>query len=129
MQDTEARNTFDVRCRRFGVSVLKLTDRFPKDSRGRHLADQLMRSGTSIGANLQEAQAAQSRADFIHKMQIALKEARESSYWLSLLLEASLYKDTDLQSLLDENQQIAAILAKSIMTAKANGRRIKRFTS
>jgi four helix bundle protein len=123
MQNTEARKTFEVRCLRFGVNILKLTERFPKNASGKHLADQLMRSGTSVGANLREAQAAQSRADFIHKMQVSLKEAREADYWLGVIHAADIYTDADITELQGECQQLTAILAQSIITAKGNIRR------
>ena len=122
MQNTEVRRMFEERCLRFGAGILKLVGRLTKDPRGKHLADQLLRSGTSIGANIQEAQAAQSRADFVHKMQISLKEARESAYWLALLREASLTDDAAIPGLINECHQIAAILAQSVITAKSNGR-------
>lgn len=123
MQNTAARRSFDARCIRFGVNVIELVDHFPKDARGKHLSNQVMRSGTSIGANLQEAQAAQSRADFIHKMQLALKEAKETVYWLTIVREAGIIQDeTGISSLAKEAQEISAILAKSIITAKRNAR-------
>jgi four helix bundle protein len=122
MQNTEARLAFESRCLRFGATVLKLVGHLSKDSRGKHIGDQVMRSGTSVGANVQEAQAGQSRADFIHKLQIALKEARETNYWLELLSQSSLIDEPSISVLADESRQIAAILAKSIITAKINGR-------
>ena len=86
------------------------------------MADQLLRSGTSIGANVQEAQAAQSRADFVSKMQIALKEAREANYWLQLLQDVEYKVGPDLSVLLQEAPQLAAMLAQSVITAKSNGK-------
>ena len=114
------RELFMQRCRLFAAGVLRFTSRFPKDAEGRHLADQLRRSGTSIGANVQEAQAAQSRADFICKMTIALKEAREAGYWLQLMKDANYMEDPALESLAKEAPQLAAMLARSIITAKEN---------
>ena len=122
MQDTLLREKFHARCLRFGVVVFDLTDTLPKDTRGKYVADQLMRSGTAVGANLQEAQAAQSRSDFIHKMQLCLKEARESDYWLSVIQQSATYRNTGIEvgKILGECREIAAILAKSIITAKSN---------
>jgi len=83
------------------------------------LARQLVRSGTSIGANLEEAQAAHSRADFIAKMIIAQKEAREPIYWLKLIVEAELLFEQQLSSLRDEASQIAQILDASVRSVRA----------
>jgi len=69
----------------FAVEIIKLAVRLNKTSVGRHIGGQLTRSGTSPGANYEEACGAESRADFIHKLQIVLKELRESSYWLRLI--------------------------------------------
>ena len=70
----------------FAVNVVKLVRKFDnKSTCGRVFSSQILRSGTSIGSNVEEAQAAESRADFIHKYNIALKEARETKYWLKVL--------------------------------------------
>jgi four helix bundle protein len=114
---------FHQRCARFAAAVLRLLARLPKDAIAKHVSDQLMRSATSVGANVQEAQAGQSRADSIHKMQIALKEAREAGYWLTLLHEGEILHDASLPSLESECRQIAAILASSVITAKSNALR------
>jgi len=77
-----------------------------------------MRSATSSGANYEEACGTESKADFIHKMQLVLKELRESLCWLKLVKRASLIPDEDLQPLLSEAEELAKIVAKSIITAK-----------
>src|SRR5689334_4941329 len=118
----DPREQFLQRCRLFAAGVLRFTSGFPKDAEGRHLADQLRRSGTSIGANVQEAQAAQSRADFISKMNIALKEAREACYWIQLLRDAGYMQGPALETLAKEAPQLAAMLGKSIITARQNGK-------
>lgn len=84
------------------------------------LANQLLKSGTSIGANVREAQASESRADFIHKIKIAAKEAEETEYWLLLLKESNIYiiDPTIFDSLLE----IKKIITKSIVTAKSNSK-------
>jgi four helix bundle protein len=76
----------------------------------RTLANQLLRSGTSVGANIEEAQAGQSKADFTAKMYIACKEARETKYWLRLLAETNVVSADRLADLTDESHQIVAIL-------------------
>jgi four helix bundle protein len=83
------------------------------------ISRQLLRSGTSIGANVQEATAAQSRKDFINKMSIAAKEAKETRYWLIILSEGQM-ADYDFQHLLLEIDEIIKILSKIIITSKTN---------
>ena len=87
---------------------------------GRHIASQLVRSGTSPLPNYEEARGAESRADFIHKLNLALKELRESRAWLRLIIRASLLPETRLEGLLDEATQLCNIVAKSVVTAKNN---------
>jgi four helix bundle protein len=82
------------------------------------LVRQILRSGTSIGANIKEAQAAESKADFIHKYNIALKEARETKYWLRLISASKLAKKTDLDSLIKESDEICRIIAQIVINAR-----------
>jgi four helix bundle protein len=84
----------------------------------RLLAGQLFRSGTSIGANVEEGQAGQSRADFISKYSIACKEARETHYWLRLLSDSDTVVDPGLDGMIDEANQLVAILTSSIKRAR-----------
>jgi four helix bundle protein len=77
-----------------------------------------MRSATSCGANYEEARAAESRADFVHKMQVVLKELRESIYWLKLIKKSGPDLNGHLLPVLTEANELAAIFAKSVMTAK-----------
>jgi len=84
------------------------------------LGDQLIRSGTSIGANVAEAQAAQSKKDFIAKMSIASKEARETSYWIQLLIAAKILPEAKLDKLADESEQLVAILTSIVKTSQKN---------
>ncbi len=103
----------------FGVHVIRLTTELNKNSVGRHIGDQLMRSATSSGANYEEACSAESRADFVHKMQIVLKELRMSIYWLKLLERSKLIPSANLQPLLSEANELAQNVAKSVITAKS----------
>jgi len=82
------------------------------------LSGQLVRAGTSIGANLEEAQAAQSRADFIAKCQIALKEARETNYWLRLFQSTGLVSEDKIGNLLKESHEIISILTTIVKNSK-----------
>jgi len=86
----------------------------------RILANQLLRAGTSIGANVEEGQAGQSRADFIAKYSIACKEARETNYWLRLLVAADVLPVTKLEGLIDESSQLIAILTTIIKKTRSN---------
>lgn len=104
----------------FGVRVIKLVGRLPRTLAANALAQQLIRSGTSIGANMQEAEAAESKADFIHKTGIALKEARETHYWLKLLQATLLTQDSEIQALVQEAYEIALILGAIKRTAVKN---------
>lgn len=94
----------------FGVRVIKLVGRLPRTIAANALAQQLIRSGTSIGANMQEAEAAESKADFIHKIGIALKEARETHYWLKLLQATLLAEDSEIQALVQEAHELSLII-------------------
>jgi len=102
----------------YGVEIVKLTIKISKSAAGRMVANQLIRCGTSAGANYEEACGAQSRADFIHKLQIVLKEIRESLYWLRLIQKSAILNDTTTNKLIDETKQISNIVAKSIITTK-----------
>ena len=82
------------------------------------ISKQLMRSGTSIGANIRESYFAQSQADFIHKLNIALKEADETAYWLELLVESNMIEEHMFNSLYTDVKEIIALLVASIKTAK-----------
>ncbi|MBD3723629.1 MAG: four helix bundle protein [Flavobacteriaceae bacterium] len=82
------------------------------------LSKQLLRSGTSIGANVREAEHAQSKADFIHKMSIALKEANETEYWLDLLFETKYLSVEEFQSIKNKNVEILKLLISIINTSK-----------
>ena len=82
------------------------------------LSKQLLRSGTSIGANVEEAQAGQSKADFISKMAIALKEARETNYWLRLMEASEMIKAEKITEIKKESEEIKRILAAIIVSSK-----------
>jgi len=102
----------------YGVGIIKIVEALPKNIIGRRIGDQLLRSGTSVGANYEEAQAAESKRDFLHKLQIALKELRESNYWLRILAKANVIDVKRLEAIIDESNQLKAILSKSVITAK-----------
>ena len=104
----------------YSIRVIKLYRQIAKDNVGRVIGKQILRSATSIGANVHEAQGAQSKADFIAKMSIAHKEAYETSYWLRIMAEAELVKPDQLAPLVDETNQIVKILSSILITSKNN---------
>ncbi|MBM4298206.1 MAG: four helix bundle protein [Deltaproteobacteria bacterium] len=104
----------------FGANTILLCEKLNRSPAQRHIAGQLVRSSTSSGANYEEACAAESRADFIHKMQIVLKELRESFYWLRLLTKTRLVSAERLLTELREAEELIKIFTKSIVTAKSN---------
>jgi len=103
------------------INIIKLEKQLCSTYSGRHIFGQLFRSGTSSGANFEEARAGESRADFIHKMQIVLKELREAHYWIRLSIEANYFSpDYEVLKLLfTESKELANITAKSVLTAKS----------
>ena len=104
----------------FGVRVIKVADALPETSAGKHIARQVLRSGTSPAPNYAEARGAESNADFVHKLKIALKELNETSVWLRMVCRAGLMNEARLEELIDENQQLCRILNASIKTARDN---------
>ncbi len=104
----------------FAARVGKVVDALPDTRLGRHVAGQLVRCGTSAAPNYDEGCAGESRADFIHKLNIALKELRETRGWLRFIGKAGLLPSAKTASVLDESEQLARILAKSVLTAKSN---------
>ncbi len=104
----------------FAVRVGKAVDALPGTRLGKHIAGQLVRSGTSPAPNYAEACAAESKKDFIHKLAIVLKELRESSVWIRLIVKSELIPEQRLELLRNECDQLCKIIAKSLVTAKIN---------
>jgi four helix bundle protein len=106
----------------FGVRIIKFADKLPKSVAGAVLVKQLIRSGTSIGANMEEADGASSKADFSNKVTIARKEARETHYWLMLIKKAELLNHKanteELNKLIIEAEELKRILSAIINKAK-----------
>ena len=100
----------------FALEIIRVCNDIKRSQKESILTNQLVRSGTSIGANIREAFYAHSKADFIAKLQIALKECSESEYWLELLIESGYYGDN---AILDRCIEIKKILVSSINTAKS----------
>ena len=102
----------------FAIRIIKLTRYLQEDKHEYVLSKQILRSGTSIGANARESNNAQSRADFLNKLSIALKEADETQYWLELLVESDIISKSQFESLNDNLTEIIAMLTASIKTTK-----------
>src|SRR5713226_8037952 len=102
----------------FAARVGKVVDALPDTRMGRHIGGQLVRSGTSPAPNYEEACAAESRADFVHKLSICLKELRESRSWIRLIIKTALLPEHRMGELLDECNQLCNIIARSIVTRK-----------
>jgi four helix bundle protein len=117
-------NDLEERLFAFSLRIIRLYQRLAKSSElGRIFGKQLLRSGTSIGANYQEAQGGQSRADFISKTSIALKEARETHYWLRLVVESNLLPSPMMASLLDESNQLKKILGAIVVRCRKKSKK------
>ena len=102
----------------FAARVGKVVDALPDSRLGRHVAGQLVRSGTSAAPNYDESGAAESRADFVHKLSVALKELRETRGWLRFVVKVDLLPEKQMAGLVDEAEQLCRILGKSVLTAK-----------
>lgn len=123
--ETNEEKVFDIRERTFAfaVRIVKLCQYLEKHSNlSKSLIEQLIKAGTSVGANLEEATAGQSRADFAHKNSISLKEARETNYWLRLILATTDFKQNIAQGIKEleiESIEISKILGKIVSKIKS----------
>ncbi|MDQ7837641.1 MAG: four helix bundle protein [Thermodesulfobacteriota bacterium] len=113
------------RTKEFALSVIKFVSSLPKNKVTDVVGHQLLKAGTSIGANYREANRAVSRADFINKVGIVEKETSESQYWLELCQEAAIGDPEDLEGLLRESGELLAIFTRIGKTAKSNSRNLK----
>lgn len=106
----------------FASRIIKLYEYLSKNKKGTIISKQIVRSGTSIGANINEANYGQSKADFISKMHIALKETAETEYWIKLLYMSDIIEDKMRDSLLTDCLDIKRLLIATINTAKKNNK-------
>lgn len=120
MQNYSAKSKSDIRdrCYRFSLDILALTDVLPQKRSAWVIADQLIRSATSVGANLIEARASSSRLEFKKFYEISLKSANETKYWLSLLSDSGLAKKEVVDNLLQEINELANMLAVGVLKLK-----------
>ena len=101
----------------FAVSILNLAEKLPNTYAGKHLSQQIIRSGTSPALNYGEAQAAESRSDFIHKMKVALKELRETYINLKIIYKKQFINSENIKPVAQENNELISIFIASINTA------------
>ena len=113
-------NQILLKSKAFAVRVIRLYQYLTDEKKEKVLSNQVLRSGTSIGANVKESLRAQSTADFLSKMQIALKEASETEYWLELLQETGYIDEKAGNSLLTDCRELIKLLTSIIRTSKEN---------
>jgi four helix bundle protein len=112
-------NELELRTKGFALAVIEYIGRLPRSKTADVLGHQLLKSGTSVGANYREAVRAQSRDDFVHKISLCEKEAAETEYWLELLLESNVAPATSSSPLLTEIRELLAIFVASGKTPKS----------
>ncbi len=116
-----SKNNLEDRLIDFAILVINITEKIKRTYLGIHMSNQLNRSGTSPALNYSEAESAESRKDFIHKLKVVLKELRETHTGLRIVLRANLYQDkVFLQKVIDENNELVAIFVTSVNTARKN---------
>lgn len=106
----------------FAVRIIKFYQYLCDEKKEFVLSKQLLRSGTSIGANARESKNVQSKADFIHKLSISLKEADETAYWIELLIESGIVQENQVHDLYESNIELIKILTSIIRTSKKGGK-------
>lgn len=121
MDNPVPKKVFDIKLRslKFAVLIIKLSLLLPRNAAGFAIASQIVRSGTSIGANIHEAQDSSSKKEFIHSMTISLKEARETEYWLLVIQEADLINNPILTEAITEIKELIKILTTIVKKLKA----------
>jgi four helix bundle protein len=111
---------FKQRTKQLALRVIKLVEALPNTTTAQVIGKQLLRSATSVGANYRAACRAKSTADILHKLAIVEEEADETLYWLELLIEAEIYSKARLAPLMNETNEIVAMIVASIRTIRAN---------
>jgi four helix bundle protein len=106
----------------FAVRIVRLFARLPKTAAGRHVAAQILRSGTSPAPNYGEARGGESAADFVHKLRIVLKELNETSIWLRVIERSQLLKTELLADIVNENSELCRIFTASLKTARSRNK-------
>src|SRR5215813_5162394 len=120
MASNSRANNLEERLVQFAVDVVTLVGQLPEVPQAKHIANQILRSGTAAAPNYGEARAAESRADFVHKLKICLKELNETSIWLRILQKTVADYPAFVNKLIAENRELCKILVASIQTARRN---------
>jgi four helix bundle protein len=123
------RDELKERTKQFALRVMRLVDALPRTTKGRALAGQLVRSGMSVAANYRAACRGRSRAEFIAKIGVTEEEADETALWLELIVADALLSKKKVQSLLDEANELVAIMAASYISAQKNAVRNRALAS
>ncbi|MCK4914057.1 MAG: four helix bundle protein [Planctomycetes bacterium] len=121
-QNSKPKTELKYRAYQYSIKVIEFLDTLPRDFSTRVIAKQLLRSATSIGANIVEAKGASSKRDFTNFFSYSLKSANESLYWLGLLRDAKKINNTQIEYLLNETKELANILGSSILTLKGKNK-------
>jgi four helix bundle protein len=114
------REELKKRTKEFALRIIKLVNALPNNPVGRVIGNQLLRAGTSVGANYRAACRSKSKSDFIYKISIVEEEADESAFWLELIIESGLMPKSKIESLLKEADELTAIFVSTNKTAKSN---------
>ncbi|MEM1257843.1 MAG: four helix bundle protein [Bacteroidota bacterium] len=117
---SKSRNVIQVKSFNFALRIITLVKFLEKEQKEYTISKQVMRSGTAVGAMIREAEHAESKKDFIHKMSISLKEANETRYWLDLLFESELISDFEINQVRDDCIELIRILASIVKSSKSN---------
>ena len=121
-QNLKPKTDLKRRAYKYSIGMIEFLDTLPKDTSSQVIAKQLLRSATSIGANIVEAKGASSKRDFTNFFSHSLKSANESLYWLGLLRDAKKIESTRLEYLLNETKELANMLGSSILTLKGKNK-------
>jgi len=113
-------NTLEGRLVQFAVDIVKVVGQLPQNPQAKHIGNQILRSGTAAAPNYGEARAAESRADFVHKLKICLKELNETGIWLRILQRSVAVNPDFVSRLVAENTELCKILVASVQTARRN---------
>src|SRR5213592_2293045 len=116
--DRSQADVLEERLIEFAVRIIKLSARLPKTPAGRHIAGQILRSGTSPAPNYGEARGAESSADFVHKLGVVLKELNETSIWLRVIERSEILRRELLSDIIEENRELCKILGSSQRTSR-----------
>lgn len=120
MKEARANQDLRVRTKEFALRIINLYSALPKTAVAQVIGKQVLRSGTSVGANYREAYRARSNAEFVAKMGVCRQELEETAYWLELLLESGIAPETKLSALINETDQLTAIFT-TIIKKKEQG--------